>query len=128
MQLKGTGKEDSFSLTDTTPDKTKYKKNSKGQTLYDANGNPIPEEGSSIIKKGLEKIKKLVNPLAGLTSQKPQAPPLPQTPMPNVAAAAMQKNPQTGLTRTETALLSPSEQQLLQGEHDAQKCNSRKYY
>ena len=30
--------------------------------------------------------------------------------MPNVAAAAMQKSPQTGLTRTETALLSPSEQ------------------
>ncbi len=93
-----------------TPDKTKYKKNSKGQTLYDANGNPIPEEGTGIIKKGLEKIKKLVNPLAGLTSQKPQVPPLPQTPMPNVAVAAMQKNPQTGLTRTETALLSPSEQ------------------
>ena len=93
-----------------TPDKTVYKKNSKGQTLYDANGNPIPEEGTGIIKKGLEKIKKLVNPLAGLTSQKPQVPPLPQTPMPNVAVAAMQKNPQTGLTRTESALLSPSEQ------------------
>jgi hypothetical protein len=92
------------------PDKTKYKKNSKGQTLYDANGNPIPEEGSGIIKKGLEKIKQLVNPLKGLTSQKPQAPPLPNTPMPNVAVAAMQKSPQTGLTRTETALLSPSEQ------------------
>ena len=95
-----------------TPDKTKYKKNSKGQTLYDDNGNPIPEEGTGIIKKGLEKIKKLVNPLAGLSSQKPQVPPLPNTPMPNVAATAMQKNPQTGLTRTETALLSPSEQEI----------------
>ena len=99
-----------------TPDKTEYKKNSKGQTLYDANGNPIPEEGSSIIKKGLEKIKKLINPLAGLTSakasEKQQVARLPNTPMPNVAAAAMQKNPQTGLTRTETALLSPSEQQI----------------
>ena len=80
---------------------------------------------AGIIKKGLEKIKKLVNPLAGLTSQKPQAPPLPQTPMPNVAAAAMQKSPQTGLTRTETALLSPSEQELLQGEHDTQKCKRK---
>jgi len=94
------------------PDKTTYKKNSKGQTLYDDNGNPIPEEGSGIIKKGLEKIKKLINPLSGLSSQKPQAPPLPNTPMPNVAVAAMQKNPQTGLTRTETALLSPSEQEI----------------
>jgi len=94
-----------------TPDKTTYKKNEKGQTLYDMDGNPIPED-TGLLKKGIEKIKKLVNPLADLTSQKPQAPPLPQTPMPNVAAAAMQKSPQTGLTRTETALLSPSEQEI----------------
>jgi hypothetical protein len=94
-----------------TPDKTKYKKNSKGQTLYDMKGNPIPED-TGLLKKGIEKIKKLVNPFADLVSQKPQAPPLPQTPMPNVAAAAMQKSPQTGLTRTETALLSPSEQEI----------------
>ena len=58
----------------------------------------------------MEKIKQLVNPLAGLTSQKPQVPPLPTTPMPNVAVAALPKNQQTGLTRTESALLSPSEQ------------------
>ena len=93
-----------------TPDKTKYKKNSKGQTLYDNNGNPIPEEGTGIIKKGLEKIKKLINPLSGLSSQKPQVPQLPPTPTPNVAVAALQKSPTTGLTRTESALLSPSEQ------------------
>ena len=36
-------------------------------------------------------------------------PALPQTPQVNVAAAP-QINPQTGLTRTEAALLSPSEQ------------------
>ena len=53
-----------------TPDKTKYKKNSKGQTLYDDNGNPIPEEGTGIIKKGLEKIKKLVNPLGRFNESK----------------------------------------------------------
>jgi len=94
-----------------TPDKTKYKKNKKGQTLYDMQGNPIPED-TGIIKKGIEKIKKLVNPLSDLSSQKPQAPPLPNTPMPNVATAALQKSPQTGLTRNETALLSPSEQQI----------------
>ena len=77
--------------------------------LYDMEGNPIPED-EGFLKKGIEKIKKIVNPFAGLMSQKPQAPPLPQTPMPNVATAALQKSPQTGLTRTETALLSPSEQ------------------
>jgi len=63
-----------------------------------------------------ERIKNLVNPFKGFGSSgdqsKIQTPPLPQTPMPNVAPVAMQKNPQTGLTRTETALLSPSEQEI----------------
>jgi hypothetical protein len=95
-----------------TPDTTKYKKDSSGRTLYNKDGSPIIDEEPGIIKKGLEKIKKLVNPLAGLTSQKPQVPPLPNTPMPNVATAALQKSPQTGLTRSETALLSPSEQEI----------------
>ena len=38
--------------------------------------------------------------------------PLPQTPMPDqkLVASAPQINQQTGLTRTESALLSPSEQ------------------
>jgi hypothetical protein len=94
-----------------TPDRTTYKKNKKGQTLYDMQGNPIPED-EGLLKKGIEKIKQIVNPFSGLTSQKPQAPRLPPTPMPNVAPVALQKNPQTGLTRTETALLSPSEQEI----------------
>ena len=45
-----------------------------------------------------------------------QTPPLPMTPPPNVSnvgiMSSLQKNPQTGLTRTEAALLSPSEQQI----------------
>ena len=36
--------------------------------------------------------------------------PLPQTPMPNVQPKTAQLNPITGLTRTESALLSPEEQ------------------
>ena len=43
-----------------------------------------------------------------------QTPPLPQTPMPDkkLVASIPQVNQQTGLTRTETALLSPSEQEI----------------
>ena len=38
--------------------------------------------------------------------------PLPQTPQPKIAAVSPQKSPITGLTRTETALLSPGEQEI----------------
>ena len=43
-----------------------------------------------------------------------QTPPLPGTPMPDkkLVASAPQINQQTGLTRTESALLSPSEQEI----------------
>ena len=40
---------------------------------------------------------------------KPQLP-IPNVPMPNVSPVAVTVNPNTGLTRTETALLSPTEQ------------------
>ena len=44
-----------------------------------------------------------------ITGDQSQAP-LPATPMPKVAQIPTQINPQTGLTRTEAALLSPEEQ------------------
>jgi len=46
-------------------------------------------------------------------NQKIETPPLPDTPMPNRQMStlpSLQKNPVTGLTRTESALLSPTEQ------------------
>jgi len=45
-------------------------------------------------------------------SPQAKAPPLPGTPMPDkkLVASMSQTNLQTGLTRTESALLSPSEQ------------------
>ena len=48
------------------------------------------------------------------TKARVQTPPLPQTPQPTQMAglASLQINPTTGLTRTETALLSPSEQEI----------------
>ena len=95
------------------PDTTKYKTDSKGRTLYNKDGSPMKDEEPGIIKKGIEKIKKLVNPLEGLSQRPtPRTPPLPSTPMPNVATAAANTNPTTGLTRTESALLSPEEQEI----------------
>ena len=45
------------------------------------------------------------------TGQQSQAPPLPNTPTPNVqmASAATAKSPITNLTKTEEALLSPTD-------------------
>ena len=58
-------------------------------------------------EKWIPKKKKAVGDQSSL-----QTPPLGDTPMPvvNNAAMTMAKNPQTNLTRTEEALLSPSEQ------------------
>ena len=67
------------------------------------------ESGS--IKETIEKfVPEKEKPVEG-GWEKISTPPLPKTPMPvvNNAAMAMAKNPQTNLTRTEEALLSPSE-------------------
>ncbi len=60
-----------------------------------------------------KRLKKRINSFKGLGAPEPQAkiqtPPLPTTPMPKLTANTQQKNPQTNLTRTEQALLSPSE-------------------
>ena len=96
------------------PDRVDYKLDDKGFMITDDDGNPIPDDGfiernlrkvSPIIKKGFNK---LINPAAGLTSN---APPLPDTPQPTVqmASAATAKDPITGLTRTQDALLSESD-------------------
>ena len=67
----------------------------------------IKDAGSSFMDKFSETKPVVEN------NQTTQAPPLPNTPMPNRQMAALpslQKNINTGLTRTESALLSPSEQ------------------
>ena len=95
------------------PEKFDYKTDGKGFLLKDENGDPIKEEGfikrslrdiSQIIKKGFNK---LINPLSDDFSM--QTPPLPNTPMPKVQMAS-NISPTTGLTQTQEALLSPSEQ------------------
>ena len=56
-------------------------------------------------------MKKSAVPMEGAPKQISQTP-LPQTPQPKLATVSPQKSPTTGLTRTETALLSPSEQEI----------------
>ena len=65
-------------------------------------------------KPGLfKRLKKRLNPFKGFGAPKEQAeiptPPLPETPMPKLTQNTQQKDPTTNLTRTEQALLSPSE-------------------
>ena len=56
-------------------------------------------------------VKDYVSEVITETDTKTAQAPLPKTPMPKVAVAP-QINQQTGLTRSEAALLSPSEQQI----------------
>ena len=105
------------------PDRVDYKLDKKGFVLKDDKGNPIPDDG--FVKKGLKKISpiikkginKLINPLSNdfkIRGGGGQAPLLPTTPSANVqmASAVTAKSPITNLTRTESALLSPSEQEI----------------
>jgi hypothetical protein len=95
------------------PENFDYKMDEKGFLLKDENGDPIRDDGfikrslrniSPVIKKGFNK---LINPLSDDFSMK--TPPLPNMPQPNVQMAS-NINPTTGLTQTQEALLSPSEQ------------------
>jgi len=95
------------------PGKYDYKLDKKGNIILDENGDPIRDEGfikrglrsiSPLIKKGVDK---LLNPFSN--AFRVETPPLPNTPQPRVQSV-QQRNPITNLTRTEQALLSPSEQ------------------
>ena len=68
---------------------------------------PFLGQGPGIIQRSKNLINKI---LPGEPMSKIQTPPLDNTPMPaKMATNTMQKDPQTNLTRTETALLSPTE-------------------
>ena len=100
------------------PERVEYLTDKKGNLVKDDDGNPIADPNFSqrmlqkVVPKIKEGIKKLFNPLSGLTSSNANAAPLPKTPMPNqrLVASMPKTNLQTGLTRTQSALLSPSEQ------------------
>ena len=98
------------------PGKYDYKLDKKGNLLRDDNGDPIREEG--FIKETLRKLTPMVKDKIGTFTDdyesSIQTPPLGNTPMPsaNISANMPTKNQITGLTRNETALLSPEEQEI----------------
>ena len=82
--------------------------NDKGNVVYDERGKIKKEP--TLLQKVIPKIRQMIFP----GSPQAKAPPLPQTPMPDkkLIASMPQINQQTGLTRTQSALLSPSEQEI----------------
>jgi hypothetical protein len=91
------------------PEKYDYKLDKKGNMILDDEGNPIREEG--FLKRTLRKVPGVIKTLADkfINPLTVQAPPLPNMPQP-VVQTAKAVNPNTNLTRTQEALLSPEEQ------------------
>ena len=104
------------------PERVEYLTDKKGNLVLNDNGDPIadPSFSQKALRKWIprikEGIKNIINPLGDVMGKAPDVP-LPQTPTPDqrLVASAPQVDA-TGLTRTETALLSPSEQAIRQGQ------------
>jgi len=96
------------------PEREQYEVNAKGNLKLDDNGNPMKKRKINLWQKGIGKAvdfgKRIINPLSNVMGKAP-TPPLPDTPPANVqmASAATAKSPITNLTRTEEALLSPTD-------------------
>jgi hypothetical protein len=84
--------------------------NDKGRVVYDEKGKIKKEP--TLLQKVIPKIRNMIFPGAP-ADLRSRAQPL-KTPMPDqkLVASAPQINQQTGLTRTQSALLSPSEQEI----------------
>ena len=100
------GKE--FFTEDYDPGKFEYKLNKDGRIMYDEEGNPIPID-KGIIEKGLEMIPPMIREGADFLTDPFNVSSLPPQPTP-VVQNTQAVDPNTNLTRTETALLSPEEQ------------------
>jgi len=100
------------------PEEASYMRDEQGKIIRDEYGR-IKEEPTfleKVVPPAKEFLKEKISPVGDVMGKAP-TPPLPQTPMPDKKlAAATQINPATQLTRTETALLSPSEQAIRQGQ------------
>ena len=85
------------------------KKNKDGRILFDEEGNPIPVD-KGIIEKGLDFISPTIREGIDFVTDPLNVGSLPNNlPQPVVQTAEV-KDPNTNLTRTQQALLSPEEQ------------------
>ena len=100
------GKE--FFTEDYDPGKFQYKLNKDGRIMFDEEGNPIPID-KGIIRKGLEMIPPMIREGVDFMTDPLNISSLPDLPMPKVQMTQANVNPNTNLTRTEEALLSPEE-------------------
>jgi hypothetical protein len=99
------------------PERVEYLTDKKGNLVLDEDKNPIadPNFSQKALKKWVPRIKEglknIINPLGDVMGKAPDVSPL-NTPMPDkrLVASAPQIDQQTGLTRTQSALLSPEEQ------------------
>jgi len=100
------GKE--FFTEEYDPGKFEYKLNKDGRIMFDEEGNPIPLD-KGIIEKGLELIPPTIKEGFDFMTDPLNTTSLPNMPMPRVQTAQANVNPNTNLTRTQEALLSPEE-------------------
>ena len=78
------------------------------ENVVDEEGNPIPLD-KGIIEKGLELIPPTIKEGFDFMTDPLNTTSLPNMPMPRVQTAQANVNPNTNLTRTQEALLSPEE-------------------
>ena len=93
------------------PEEAGYKRDAQGKLIRDDRGRIIKEP--TFLDKAVPYIQEKISPFIGMMGQKSQTP-LPPTPEVNPGAVASTPpiNSQTGLTRTENALLSREEQAI----------------
>ena len=101
-----------FFTEEYNPETYDYKLDKDGRIVFDSEGDPVKKDRTLIdkippvIKEG---VQKLISPFEGNITTGA----LPKTPQP-IVKTTQNINPQTGLTQTESALLSPSEQLIRQ--------------
>jgi hypothetical protein len=101
------GKE--FFEEDYDPEKYDYKLDKDGRVLLDVEGNPVKKD-KSILRSIIETVPPTIRQGLDVITNSLSVGSLPENPMPKVIQTTQAKDPNTNLTRTQQALLSPTEQ------------------